>query len=269
MMTGHRVIMMNSQAAAAVLDRDAPLPLYFQLRQAVLLEARERGLEPGDRLPTEADLESRYGVSRTTIRQALSELEAEGLVRRVQGKGTFLGTPRIQHVPVLASFSELLRSQGFDPSHRLLASAVRPALPEVAEGLGLEAGAECRFLRRLFLADGDPVGLAETWLPRALLGPSDALFEKGEIEDGSLYELLQRPPIGLVLHRAMETISPDVAAAADARRLRCPPGSPLLVIVRVTFTPDDRPVEYTRLLFAGDRYEYRVEMQRPAEIRRR
>lgn len=260
--------MMNGSDRAVALDREAPLPLYFQLRQALLAQIRDRGLKPGDRLPTEAELERRYGVSRSTIRQALQELEGHGLVRRIQGKGTFVGTPRIQHVPVLASFSELLRSQGYEPSHRLLASAVRPAAPEVAEGLGLEEGAPTRFLRRLFLADGDPVGVAETWIPRGLLGRHDDLLEHGAIEEGSLYELLQSEPIGLALARAVETINPGLAEEPDAGLLGCEPGSPLLVIRRVTFTPDGRPVEWTRLLFAGDRYEYRVEMQRPAEIRR-
>lgn len=257
------------QIARAVLDRAAPLPLYFQLREALVREIRERGLEPGDRLPTEAELERRYGVSRSTIRQALNELAAEGIVHRIQGKGTFVGTPRIQHVPVLTSFSELLRAQGYRPSHRLLDSSVVPAPVEVAEGLQAAEGASCRYLRRLFLADDDPVGLAETWLPREVLGSGDDLLEDGEIEHGSLYELLQSDAIGLALHRAVETINPGVAEAADARLLACEPASPLLVIRRITFTPEDRPVEWTRLLFAGDRYEYRVEMRRPAEIRRR
>ena len=254
---------------AVALDRGDPLPLYFQLREALLRDVEERGLQPGDRLPTEVELEQRYGVSRTTIRQALGQLEAEGLVRRVQGKGTFLGTPKIQHVPVLASFSELLRSQGYDPSHRLLESSVGEAPAEVVEDLGLEPGEVCRYLRRLFLADDDPLGLAETWLPVSALGGHEDLLENGAIEDGSLYDILQSPPIGLSLHRAVETISPGLATRDQAALLGCEPGSPLLVIVRITSTLEERPVEWTRLLFAGDRYEYRVVMTRPAEIRRR
>ena len=258
-----------SGPVGGVLDREGPLPLYFQLREALQADIRDRGLKPGDRLPTEQELERRYGVSRSTIRQALSDLESEGVVRRIQGKGTFVGTPKIQHVPVLASFSELLRAQGYEPAHRLIASAVRSAPAAVAEGLEVEEGSPCRFLRRLFLADGDPVGVAETWIPSALLGPHDDLLEHGAIEHGSLYELLQAQPIGLVLARAVETINPGLAEEPDAGLLGCEPGDPLLVIKRISFTPQGRPVEWTQLLFAGDRYEYRVEMQRPAEIRRR
>lgn len=261
---------MARAAAVVPLDRDAPLPLYFQLREAILREIHQLGLKPGDRLPTEAQLERRYRVSRATIRQALNDLAAEGLVRRIQGKGTFVGTPRIQHVPVLTSFTELLRNQGYEPSHRLLASRVEPADGDVASTLQVAEGAPCRYLRRLFLADGDPVGLAETWLPLEVLGSGDPLLESGgPLEEGSLYELLQGEPIGLDLHRAIETINPGIAGEADSALLGCEPGSPLLVIKRVTYTPEDRPVESTLLLFAGGRYEYRVEMFRPAVIRRR
>lgn len=264
---GHTNIMMNLNTIQP-LERGGPIPLYYQLREAFLREVNAQGLRPGDQLPTEAELERCYGVSRSTIRQAMNELASEGLIRRIQGKGTFLGTPRIQHVPVLTSFSELLRSQGYEPSHRLLASSVRPAPADVAEGLVLREQEPCRYLHRLFLADDDPVGVAETWLPQSVVGRHGDLFEDGAIERGSLYELLQGEEIGLTLHRAVETINPGLAEETDARLLRSEAGSPLLVIKRVTFTPDDRPVEWTRLLFAGGRYEYRVEMHRPAEIRR-
>lgn len=247
----------------AALDRDAPLPLYFQLREALLRDMRERGLRPGDRLPTEAEIERRYRVSRATIRQALAELAAEGVIRRVQGLGTFVAVPKIRHVPLLTSFSELVASQGFVPSHRLLASTAADAPPEVAAELGLEGDGRCRCLRRLLLADDRVVGLAETWLPGRVVGEHEDRLERDRLGDGSLYELLQSPPFGLDLDHAVETISPSVAAQADAALLGCEVGSPVLVVRRVTFTPDDRPVESTRLLFVGDRYEYRVELLRP------
>ena len=141
------------------LSRGAPLPLYFQLREELLEEIRKKGLKPGDRLPTEAALERRYRVSATTIRRALNDLAAEGLVRRIQGKGTFVGTPKIHHEPLLRSFTELLLSQGYMPEHRLLESSVEPAPIDVAGDLGIEEGASCRYLRRLHLADGEPIGV--------------------------------------------------------------------------------------------------------------
>jgi GntR family transcriptional regulator len=251
---------------SALLDREAPMPLYFQLREALLREIRERGMKSGDRLPTESEIELSYRVSRATIRQALAELEDDGVIRRVQGLGTFVASTKIRHVPRLLSFSELARSQGFVPSHRMLSSEVVPATESVAGDLAVEPGAPARHLRRLLLADGKVVGLADTWLPHDLIASHDELFEEGRLGSGSLYELLQRPAVSLVLHHAEETISASVADEALAELLGCERGSPVLVVKRVTSTPEDRVVESTRLLFVSERYEYRVAMQPPGPV---
>lgn len=246
------------------LDRDGPLPLYFQLKQAILREIRRNGLAPGDRLPTEAVIEATYGVSRSTIRQALNELVAEGVVERIQGKGTFVATPKITHVPLLTSFTENMRNQGFVPSRRVLISETREAPAEIAAKLRLHDGTKrCRFLRRQLLADDQFVGVADTWLPVAVLGAHDELFDPALLEQGSLYDLLQGPEIGLALHRGVETVTPLLADAELAALLACPEGSPVLVVDRLTYSPDERPVEATRMVFDGARYEYRVQMFKP------
>lgn len=246
------------------LDRAAPLPLYVQLRDALLREVRDGGLQPGDRFPSEAAIRDRYRVSRATVRQALADLEAGGVIRKVQGLGSFVAAPKIRHVPLLTSFAELASSQGFTPSHRVLSSAVEGAPADAAAELGVPEGAPCRFLRRLFLADGNAVGLAETWLPVAALGGHDDLFDRDRLAGGSMYEALQSEPIGLVLDHAVETISPGLVDAPSAALLGCEPGAAVLLIRRLTFTPGGQGVESTRLVFVGDRYEYRVELRRPA-----
>lgn len=251
------------QPPPAVLDRDAPLPLYAQLQAALIAEIREGGLQPGDRFPTEAVIRDRYRVSRATVRQALAELEAGGVIHRVQGLGSFVAAPKIRHVPLLTSFTELASSQGFVPSHRVLSSSVEAVSADGAAELGLPEGTSCRLLRRLFIADGDPVGLAETWLPVSALRGHDELLERERLDEGSMYEVLRSAPIGLTLDHAVETISPGVADAASARLLECEAGTPVLLIRRQTFTPDGQPVEATRLVFVGERYEYRVELHRP------
>jgi GntR family transcriptional regulator len=204
-------------------------------------------------------------VSRATVRQALADLEAGGVIRKVQGLGSFVAVPKIRHVPLLTSFTELASSQGFTPSHQVLASSVEEVQADAAAELGLADGTRCRYLRRLFLADGSAVGLAETWLPLDALGGHDDLFDRERLDQGSMYEVLRSEPIGLVLDHAVETISPGAVEAASAELLGCEAGTPVLLIRRLTFTPDGRCVESTRLVFVGDRYEYRVELQRPAE----
>ena len=251
-------------APAPPLDRAAPLPLYVQLRDALLRAIREGGLQPGDRFPSESAIRDRYRVSRATVRQALAELEAGGVIRKVQGLGSFVTVPKIRHVPLLTSFTELASSQGFSPSHRVLSSTVEVVPADAADELGLAEGTRCRFLRRLFLADGNAVGLAETWLPLEALHGHDGLFDRDRLGQGSMYEVLQSEPIGLVLDHAVETISPGVVDPARADALGCETGTPVLLIRRLTFTPERVAVESTRLVFVGDRYEYRVELRRPA-----
>lgn len=251
------------EGSSAPLDREAALPLYAQLEDALLREIREGGLQPGDRFPSEAAIRDRYRVSRATVRQALAELEAAGVIRKVQGLGSFVATPKIRHVPLLTSFTELASSQGFAPSHRVLSSRVAEVPADGAPELGLAEGTRCRLLRRLFLADGSPVGLAETWLPVGVLRGHDDLFDRERLDEGSMYEVLRSAPIGVVLDHAVETISPGVADGSSAELLECEPGTPVLLIRRLTFTPEGNTVESTRLVFVGDRYEYRVELHRP------
>ncbi len=258
--------MMNpSQLAEGPLqERRNGIPLYAQLREALRTEIKERGLRPGDRLPTEAELEERYGVSRSTIRQAVGDLEIEGLLRRIQGRGTFVGSPKIQHHPVLMSFSGLLRGQGYAPSHRLLETGVVGAPVEVAADLELDEGTPCRLIERLLSADDDPVGVSKSWLPLAVLGDHDGPITAGVTDGGSLYELLGDASAELVPARASETIDPALAGASEAALLGCEPGTPLLFIRRRSWTATGLPLESTQLLFLPGRYQYRVELQSPA-----
>ncbi len=258
--------MMNPSGLAdrPLQERRSGIPLYAQLREALRNEIKERGLRPGDRLPTEAELEERYGVSRSTIRQAVGELEIEGLLRRVQGRGTFVGSPKIQHHPVLMSFSGLLRSQGYAPSHRLLDTGVVGAPSEVASDLELDEGTPCRFVERLLSADDDPVGVSRTWLPRAVLGEHDDTITAGVTDGGSLYQLLGDASPELVPARASETIDPALAGESESELLGCEPGTPLLFIRRRSWTTTGLPLESTQLRFLPGRYQYRVELQSPA-----
>ncbi len=254
---------LTGSASTALLDREAALPLYVQLRDSLLREIRDGGLEPGDRFPSETAIRNRYQVSRATVRQALAELETSGVIRKVQGLGSFVAVPKIRHVPLLTSFTELARSQGFTPSHRVLSSSVEEVPADAAGEIGLAEGTRCRHLRRLFAADGSPVGLAETWLPVDALGGHDDLFDLEHLDEGSMYEVLQSDPIGLVLDHATETVSPGAVDAPSAELLGRDSGTPVLLIRRLTYTPEGRCIESTRLVFVGDVYEYRVELHQP------
>lgn len=244
-----------------VLLRQAEGPLHVQLRRALLSEIRTRSLHPGDRLPSESDLCARYGVSRTTVRQAVATLVTDGVVRPVRGKGLFLSDPEVSHVPRLTSFTENMLAQGHVPTKELLNShrAAPPILTYV--NFDRESELECRYLRRLLLADGRPIGLADTWLPLSTLGGHDELLEREALGNRSLYQVLREPPIALRLHHGTELVYANVADAELAAFLQCNTGAPTLVAERTTYTQDERLVEFTRMSFVGSRYVYTVNLR--------
>lgn len=245
-----------------MMDRMSPLPLYVQLEQALLAHIGKAGLRAGDRFLSEAEIAQSYAVSRATIRQALARMVTDGHLERIQGLGTFIAKPRPTHQPLLTSFTENMREQGYNPRRKVLLSET-VSTPEDLRATQLWSGSSQRILR-LLLADDTPIGISETWLPvDALAGRLD-LFDPAELESGSLYDLLQGPEIGLRLHRGTETIRSATLNAADAELLECAPGSSALIVRRITYSQSERPVESTVMTFAADRYEYRVELFRPA-----
>lgn len=243
-------------------DRGNPLPLYVQLERALLTKMRQDGLRPGDRIPTEAEIAETYAVSRATIRQALTRLTADGYVERIQGLGSFVAKPRPTHTPLLTSFTENMRSQGYRPSRRVVESSTIETPEDQLAILGSEA-TRCQYLLRLMLADDEPVGVSETWLPVDVLGGRLDLFEASRLEASSLYDVLQGPEIGLRLERGLETVRPGTASAEVAALLGCAEGAPTLVVRRITYSPSNRTIESTVMTFSGDRYEYRIDMRRP------
>jgi GntR family transcriptional regulator len=207
-------------------------------------------LSPGDRLPTEQDLATWLGVSRMTLRHALSELAQRGLVTRTVGRsgGTFVAEPKLeQDLTTLAGFSEQLRRYGKVAGARVLAATRITASPAATAALELPDGAAVHDVRRIRLADGRPIVIEHSQFPADLF--------PGLLEcrlDGSLYELLaenygQRP------HRARESLEPVVAGVREAEALEVEEGAPLMLVERTAYARTGQPLEYARDLFRGDR----------------
>jgi GntR family transcriptional regulator len=207
-------------------------------------------LAPGDRLPPEHDLAAWLGVSRMTLRHALSELAQRGLVTRTVGRhgGTFVAEPKLdQDVTTLAGFSEQLRRHGMVAGARVLAAAQVTAGPAAAAALELADDDQVYEVRRLRLADGRPMVLEHSLFPaRMFPGLLDCRL------DGSLYELLaerfgQRP------HRAKESFEPVIAGVRESEALEVEEGAPLMLVERTAYSQSGRPLEFARDLLRGDR----------------
>lgn len=207
-------------------------------------------LAVGDRLPAEQDLAAWFGVSRMTLRHALSELARRGLVSKAVGRGggTFVAEPKQeQDRTTLAGFSEQLRRQGMTPGARVLTAAERPAGAAAAAALGIGTDDSIYEVARVRLADGRPMVLERSLFPAYLF--SGLL---GCPLDGSLHELLairygRRP------HQARESLEPVTAGRAESQTLEVEEGAPLMLVRRTAYACTGLPLEYAQDLVRGDR----------------
>jgi GntR family transcriptional regulator len=205
-------------------------------------------LLPGPRLPPERELAEVHGVSRMTVRQALGALADRGLIERGVGRGTFVADPRVDHdLSRVAGFSDALRRQGLEPGARVRSVRL------VGDARAPLRGAAWR-IRRLRTGDGVPLALEDSWVPADLVPDLD----RHDLT-GSLYALL-RAAYGLEPERATEALEPAVAGETEARLLRIPVGSPLMVVERVAYAAGDRPLEVARDVFRGDRARFVAEI---------
>jgi len=241
---------------AAPAGRGQREPKYWALKQHLLdlLEA----LPAGSPIPTERTLAGEFTVSRTTVRQALADLTVEGRLHRVQGKGTFVAEPKLAQRLQLSSYTEDMRAQGREPSSRLIDIEELPAEADLAKLLGIRFGAKVLRLRRLRLADAEPMALETTHLP---LGRFRGL-RKHITAGGSLYAVL-REHYEVEMERAEETIETALAGPSEAELLGADVGMPMLLLSRHSFTTGGKPVEFVRSIYRGDRYKFVTTLNRP------
>lgn len=233
-------------------------PKYYRLKRSLLAEL-VRTLEPGQAIPPERTLAQRFTTSRTTVRQALQELVAEGRLERFQGRGTFVAQPKVAQRLQLTSYTEDMRAQGLEPGSRLLAMDVVAADADLAKRLGIRRGMRVVRIERLRMANGAPMAIEATHLAATRF---PGLLEKLG-GDASLYETLAAD-YGVNLVEAEETIETALASPSEADRLGTEVGLPLLMLSRHSFDADGDPIEWVRSLYRGDRYKFVARLQRPA-----
>ena len=238
------------------LSREAPNPLYLQLKDTLVAEIKAGRYLVHRRLPSERELSERYKVSRMTARQALLDLARDGLVYTRVGKGTFVAEPKIdQQLRTVTGFSQDIRARGSQPSSLVLEAKVIPATPEVAAALRVLAGAEVIALARVRLADGDPLAVETAYLPFTLC--PNLLQHDFSIE--SLYNVLEKE-YGFLLTQADQTIEAALSTPQEAELLKLTPPAAMLHIERLTLRQDGQPIEYVLSTYRGDRYKFRSQL---------
>lgn len=236
---------METPAAAA-------LPKYYVLKEQILTLIEDA--VPGTLIPTERALAEQYGTSRTTVRQAIGELVAEGRLDRTQGRGTFVAPPKVTHVRQLTSFTDDAASQGLTASARILDISEVPADTVTAKRLAVEPGAGVHRVERIRLVNGEPLAHETAFLAGELPGLA------GNVEvRGSLYSAL-REDYGIRISEVEDTVETKLAGPEEVRLLDVEMGAPMLLVHRLGLDPDGRPVEWTESVFRGDRFRFVARM---------
>lgn len=234
---------------AVRVDRNSPVPLYFQVAQQIEASIRDGTLAPGTRLETEVSLADRCGLSRPTVRQAIQHLVDKGLLVRRRGVGTQVVQAQVKRTIKLTSLYDDLVASGRLPGTRVLELTVVPATAEVAGRLGVAPGADVVRARRLRLTDGEPLALLTNHLPTGVVD-----LTAGHLERHGLYETLRAA--GVNLRIANQTIGARGATPAEAALLGERRGAPLLTMTRTAFDDQGRAIEYGSHVYRADRYAF-------------
>jgi GntR family transcriptional regulator len=249
---------MDSVFDSIKLDKNIPIPLYYQLKKQILALIEKTAIQEGDMLPPENELCEVLNISRPTIRQALSELVNEGFLNRYKGKGTFVSNPKVEErfLSKLETFNQEMRSKGLVPQTRVIKLEKLTGPHEANEKLRLPLDAPLIYLSRLRLADGVPLVYVETFLPHEQY---QKLMEV-DFTVNSLYQSLER-----IYHVRVNRVRREIEAINARRReaeLLQITQNKALILVRTLASSDDAPmpVEFSIARYRGDRNKFSVDI---------
>jgi GntR family transcriptional regulator len=245
-----------------------PYRLMVDELRAEILDGRR---PPGSRMPSENQLAMRYSASRPTVRRALAVLKGEGLITTEQGRGAFV-RPK-PHVRLLVTganfrkhralglpgFNAQALEQGQRPEQRIRSVATVSAPREIAVRLALGEGAPVVMRRRVFLLEGQPTALVDSYYP-AEWASGTAIEEPARIR-GGVYALIEDPdgPIQRHISRSVDDLVARMPTPDETAELALPPGVPVIHVTRTVFDSADMPVEVQDSVMAADRHEFRYE----------
>lgn len=238
---------------------ESHIPYYIQLMDILKEQIRTAKWLPGDQIPGEQELCSIYNISRTVVRQALLELELDGVINRRKGKGTFIAEPKISEglVQNLTGFYQDMIERGLKPVTSVLHQVVVPANEKVALFLAIQPGTEVIDIQRLRYINDEPIQLVTTYIPYAVFPPLATV----DLTDRSLYAFLEKEG-GIFLTRGRRYIEAVLANETEANLLDIERGAPLLMLDSVSYIESGQPIEYYHAVHRGDRSRFEVELIR-------
>lgn len=238
------------------LDRNTPVPLYYQLYNILEETILSGKYKPGDHFSTEMELQERFGVSRATIRKSLEQLEANNYISRMTGKGIFISAVKLKiDLPQLLSFSEEMRKRGMTPGTKLLDVELAEPPEYVKEALGLSDEDTTILIRRIRYGNDTPIVYSECFVPEKLGLTIDDNYSS------SLYELIHQRT-GRHVEQARHGIEAKLADEELANYLDVSEGFPLLAFRRTAYGGDGIPLVYETGVARADMYSYEITLSR-------
>lgn len=232
------------------------VPLYHQLKE-ILLEKIESGQwTAGDKISSEHELRKEYHISRNTVKKALDDLVAEGLLHRIQGKGTFVSKPKFeQALTGFYSFSKVMEEKGMHPKDVILSIEEKTVKPSIAKQLQIKESQEVFALRRLRCADSEPIILETSYIPKTVIPK----LPKEALEKVSLYDFMEHE-YGIIVTKAKEIFEPVLIRDYESHYLEVEEGLPALLLDRLAYNSEGTPVEFCRSIVRGDRCRFYTEL---------
>jgi len=233
------------------------VPMHTQIREIVRRRVLDGTYAPHSQMPSESQMMEAFSVSRITIRQALGDLQKEGLIFKVPGKGSFVAKPKaFQNLSRLQGFGEAMGPSGYETFSQVLSMRQVPASDVVARRLQLALGDAVYEIQRLRYLNREPISVDQSYFPLAL---GERLAQE-DLPTRDIFVILEND-FGLHLTHADVQIEAISADEFLARQLRIAESSPLLRIERLTYA-DDQPVDFEFLYYRGDAFQYRLRIDR-------
>lgn len=239
-----------------VVDKTTPIPLYFQFKNILLNMMKNGELQPGDMIPTEFELCDIFGISRTTIRQALTELVNENKFHRVKGRGTFVAQNKINQdfIRKIESYNAEMTRKGYTPGSKVLDLKVIPSNTEVSAALRISANTDVIRLKRLRYADGQPIVITTTYLPYSFC-KHILDYDMGH---ESLYKILSQN-VNTKIYRVVRNIEAVIPTKEDCELLDITKTTAVQLFHYTGYNKFDTPVEYTISRYRGDKNVFTIE----------
>jgi len=241
---------------ASALNKSIPIPLYYQLKQYILEQIQSGHWSVGSTIPTEQQFCEIFGISRPTVRQAINEMVVEGHLNKWNRRVT-VASPKVHgsFFDIVQSFNVEMRKKNLTPKTHVLSLELRES-EEAAKKLGL-TDLSCIYLRRLRLADNEPIVLGETYLPYHSMSALLSL----DFTDISLYETVEER-YRIQISRVERVFEATLAGALESELLCVKKGSPICFVETVAYDQHDKPFEYSLARYRGDKNRFHVSISR-------